>query len=312
MTQKNIAIIGECMIELSEKGENIKRGFGGDTLNTAVYLARQSDSQQLQVNYVTALGTDSFSDQMIAAWQQEQVQTQLIQRLDNKMPGLYFIETDDHGERTFWYWRNDAAARFWLDSPESDAICAQLAQYDYLYLSGISLAILPTASREKLMALLSACRQNGGKVIFDNNYRPRLWADKASAQQAYAEMLRHTDMAFLTLDDEHLLWGEQPLEAVIARTREAGVQEIAIKRGADSCLVAIGDEPLREVAAIKLSKEKVIDTTAAGDSFSAGYLAVRLAGGSAEDAAARGHLTASTVIQHRGAIIPLAAMPPLK
>ena len=312
MTQKNIAIIGECMIELSEKGENIKRGFGGDTLNTAVYLARQSDSQQLLVNYVTALGTDSFSDQMIAAWQQEQVQTQLIQRLDNKMPGLYFIETDDHGERTFWYWRNDAAARFWLDSPESDAICAQLAQYDYLYLSGISLAILPTASREKLMALLSACRQNGGKVIFDNNYRPRLWADKASAQQAYAEMLRHTDMAFLTLDDEHLLWGEQPLEAVIARTREAGVQEIAIKRGADSCLVAIGDEPLREVAAIKLSKEKVIDTTAAGDSFSAGYLAVRLAGGSAEDAAARGHLTASTVIQHRGAIIPLVAMPPLK
>ncbi|KJV47827.1 ketodeoxygluconokinase [Pantoea sp. BL1] len=309
MTQKNIAIIGECMIELSEKGENIKRGFGGDTLNTAVYLARQSDSQQLRVDYVTALGTDSFSDQMIAAWQQEQVHTQLIQRLDNKMPGLYFIETDEHGERTFWYWRNDAAARFWLDGPESDAICAQLAHYDYLYLSGISLAILPAASREKLMALLSTCRQNGGKVIFDNNYRPRLWADKSSAQQAYAEMLHHTDIAFLTLDDEHLLWGEQPLDAVIARTREAGVQEIAIKRGADSCLVAIGDEPLREVPAIKLAKAKVIDTTAAGDSFSAGYLAVRLAGGSAEDAAARGHLTASTVIQHRGAIIPLSAMP---
>ena len=308
MTQKKIAIIGECMIELSEKGENIKRGFGGDTLNTAVYLARQSD-KQLRVDYVTALGTDSFSDQMIAAWQQEKVETALVQRLDNKMPGLYFIETDDHGERTFWYWRNDAAARFWLDSAQADAICQQLAHYDYLYLSGISLAILPAASREKLMSLLSACRQNGGKVIFDNNYRPRLWADKASAQQAYAEMLRHTDMAFLTLDDEDLLWGEQPLDAVIARTRAAGVQEIAIKRGADSCLVAVGDEPLREVAAIKLAKEKVIDTTAAGDSFSAGYLAVRLAGGSAEDAAARGHLTASTVIQYRGAIIPLSAMP---
>lgn len=309
MTQKKIAIIGECMIELSEKGENIKRGFGGDTLNTAVYLARQSDSQQLRVDYVTALGTDSFSDQMIAAWQQEKVETTLIQRLDNKMPGLYFIETDEHGERTFWYWRNDAAARFWLDSTQADLICQQLAHYDYLYLSGISLAILPAASRDKLMALLSTCRQNGGKVIFDNNYRPRLWADKASAQQAYADMLRHTDMAFLTLDDEDLLWGEQPLDAVIARTRAAGVQEIAIKRGADSCLVAVGDEPLRDVAAIKLAKEKVIDTTAAGDSFSAGYLAVRLAGGSAEDAAARGHLTASTVIQHRGAIIPLSAMP---
>ncbi|WP_343553936.1 sugar kinase [Pantoea sp.] len=309
MTQKKIAIIGECMIELSEKGDNIKRGFGGDTLNTAVYLARQSDENQLRVDYITALGTDSFSDQMIAAWQQEQVHTDLIQRLDNKMPGLYFIETDEHGERTFWYWRNDAAARFWLDSAQADEICQQLAHYDYLYLSGISLAILPAASRDKLMALLSACRKNGGKVIFDNNYRPRLWADKASAQQAYAEMLRHTDMAFLTLDDEDLLWGEQPLEAVIKRTRNAGVTEIAIKRGADSCLVAVGDDALREVAAIKLAKEKVIDTTAAGDSFSAGYLAVRLAGGSAEESAARGHLTASTVIQHRGAIIPLSAMP---
>ncbi|ORM72231.1 ketodeoxygluconokinase [Pantoea wallisii] len=309
MTQKKIAIIGECMIELSEKGESIKRGFGGDTLNTAVYLARQSDSQQLRVDYVTALGTDSFSDQMIAAWQQEQVQTQLIQRLDNKMPGLYFIETDAHGERTFWYWRSDAAARFWLDGPHAEAICQQLAHYDYLYLSGISLAILPDASRETLMTLLAACRRNGGKVIFDNNYRPRLWADRASAQQAYAAMLQHTDMAFLTLDDEHLLWGEQPLEAVIARTREAGVQEIVIKRGADSCLIAQGDEPLCDVPAIALAKESVIDTTAAGDSFSAGYLAVRLAGGSAGAAAARGHLTASTVIQHRGAIIPLSAMP---
>ena len=53
----------------------------------------------------------------------------------------------------------------------------------------------------------------------------------------------------------------------------------------------------------------MVDTTAAGDSFSAGYLAVRLTGGDAESAAKRGHLTASTVIQYRGAIIPREAMP---
>ena len=309
MTQKKIAIIGECMIELSEKGENIKRGFGGDTLNTAVYLARQVDATQLSVDYVTALGSDSFSDQMIAAWQQEQVNTRLIQRLENKMPGLYFIETDAQGERTFWYWRSDAAARYWLDAPESDAICQQLAQFDYLYLSGISLAILSTASREKLLQLLKSCRANGGQVIFDNNYRPRLWSGQEEAQQAYTAMLSCTDIAFLTLDDEHLLWGQQPLETVIARTRAAGVQEIVIKRGAESCLIASGDDALIEVPANALPAEKVIDTTAAGDSFSAGYLARRLSGGSPQEAARRGHLTASTVIQHRGAIIPLSAMP---
>jgi len=309
MTQQKIAIIGECMIELSQRGDSMSRGFGGDTLNTSVYIARQVSSQDLRVDYVTALGQDSFSDEMLTAWQAEGLHTDLIQRLENKLPGLYVIETDDQGERTFWYWRNDAAARFWLDSAQAEDICQQLAHYDYLYLSGISLAILSPQSREKLYTLLAECRKNGGKVIFDNNYRPRLWQSREEAQAAYKALLSHTDIAFLTLDDETLLWGETDSEVVIRRTRESGVSEIVIKRGADSCLIDTGTGALLEVPAIRLAAENVVDTTAAGDSFSAGYLAVRLTGGSAEEAAQRGHLTASTVIQHRGAIIPRSAMP---
>lgn len=309
MPTRKIAVIGECMIELSQKGAEVSRGFGGDTLNTSVYIARQVDAADLEVHYVTALGEDNFSQQMLDAWQQENVHTELTQRLEHRLPGLYYIETDSTGERTFYYWRNEAAARFWLESDQAQAICAELAQFDYLYLSGISLAILNAASREKLMTLLTECRANGCKVIFDNNYRPRLWASREETQQVYQQMLACTDIAFLTLDDEDLLWGEKPVEEVIQRTQAAGVREVVIKRGADSCLVAIQGESTLEVPAVKLPKEKVIDTTAAGDSFSAGYLAVRLTGGSAEEAAKRGHLTASTVIQYRGAIIPKEAMP---
>ncbi|BCG07438.1 MULTISPECIES: sugar kinase [Buttiauxella] len=309
MPTRKIAVIGECMIELSQKGAEVSRGFGGDTLNTSVYIARQVNADDLEVHYVTALGEDNFSQQMLDAWQQENVHTELTQRLEHRLPGLYYIETDSTGERTFYYWRNEAAARFWLESDQAQAICAELAQFDYLYLSGISLAILNAASREKLMALLAQCRANGCKVIFDNNYRPRLWASREETQQVYQQMLACTDIAFLTLDDEDLLWGEKPVEEVIHRTQAAGVREVVIKRGADSCLVAIQGESTLEVPAVKLPKEKVIDTTAAGDSFSAGYLAVRLTGGSAEEAAKRGHLTASTVIQYRGAIIPKEAMP---
>ncbi|CAM8677849.1 sugar kinase [Kluyvera sp. M-M157-B] len=306
---KKIAVIGECMIELSEKGAQVNRGFGGDTLNTSVYIARQVSPAELSVSYVTALGTDTFSQQMMDAWQAENVKTDLIQRMNDRMPGLYYIETDDTGERTFYYWRNEAAAKFWLESEQSAAICEQLANFDYLYLSGISLAILSPSSRDKLLALLKQCRANGGKVIFDNNYRPRLWASKEETQQVYQQMLQCTDIAFLTLDDEDALWGEKPVEEVIARTHAAGVSEVVVKRGADSCLVAIKGEALVDVPAVKLPKEKVVDTTAAGDSFSAGYLSVRLTGGDAAAAAKRGHLTASTVIQHRGAIIPRDATP---
>lgn len=306
---RKIAVIGECMIELSQKGAEVNRGFGGDTLNTSVYIARQVNPAALAVHYVTALGTDNFSQQMLDAWQQEAVDTRLTQRMENRLPGLYYIETDSSGERTFYYWRNEAAAKFWLESEQSAAICEQLATFDYLYLSGISLAILSPGSRAKLLTLLKECRANGGKVIFDNNYRPRLWASKEETREVYQQMLACTDIAFLTLDDEDLLWGEQPVETVIERTQQAGVSEVVIKRGADSCLVAITGEAVIEVPAVKLPKEKVIDTTAAGDSFSAGYLAVRLTGGDAAEAAKRGHLTASTVIQYRGAIIPREAMP---
>lgn len=306
---KKIAVIGECMIELSQKGAEVSRGFGGDTLNTSVYIARQVAPEALAVNYVTALGTDSFSQQMLEAWQSENVQTSLIQRMENRLPGLYYIETDSTGERTFYYWRNEAAAKFWLESEDSAAICEELATFDYLYLSGISLAILSPSSREKLLSLMHECRANGGKVIFDNNYRPRLWASCEETQQVYSQMLQCTDIAFLTLDDEDALWGEKPVEEVIARTHAAGVSEVVIKRGADSCLVSVAGEAVIDVPAVKLAKDKVVDTTAAGDSFSAGYLAVRLTGGTPEDAAKRGHLTASTVIQYRGAIIPRDAMP---
>jgi 2-dehydro-3-deoxygluconokinase len=306
---KKIAVIGECMIELSEKGSAVNRGFGGDTLNTSVYIARQVAPADLLVSYITALGTDSFSQQMLDAWQSENVDTRLIQRMENRMPGLYYIETDDTGERTFYYWRNEAAAKFWLESEQSAAICEELATFDYLYLSGISLAILSPTSREKLFSLLHECRANGGKVIFDNNYRPRLWTRREETQQVYQQMLGCTDIAFLTLDDEDALWGEKPVEEVMARTHAAGVHEVVIKRGADSCLVSLAEVGVVDVPAVKLPKEKVVDTTAAGDSFSAGYLAVRLTGGDTQAAAQRGHLTASTVIQYRGAIIPRDAMP---
>lgn len=309
MPTQKIAVIGECMIELSQNGAQVQRGFGGDTLNTSVYLARQVSESELEVHYVTALGEDSFSQQMLDTWREERLHTALIQRLEHRLPGLYYIETDAHGERTFYYWRNEAAARFWLESERSEEICAELAQFDYLYLSGISLAILNETSRKKLLAMLKQARANGCKVIFDNNYRPRLWANPEETQRVYQQILACTDIAFLTLDDEDLLWGTVPADEVIRRTHAAGVEEVVIKRGAESCLVSVRGESVLEVPALRLEKEKVVDTTAAGDSFSAGYLAVRLTGGTAEEAAKRGHLTAGTVIQYRGAIIPQEAMP---
>jgi 2-dehydro-3-deoxygluconokinase len=301
-----VAVIGECMIELSEKKTGIIRHFGGDTLNTAVYLTRANPD--LAVHYVTALGTDSMSNAMLVQWQEEGVRTDMVQHLEHKLPGLYLIETDDQGERTFHYWRSDAAARYWLHGPNTNQICKNLLTFDYIYLSGISLAILSPNDRVSLLTLLTKCRASGVKIAFDNNYRPRLWENKEVAQNAYRAVLALTDIAFLTHDDEVALWGDSQEEQTLSRTQALGVKEIIIKRGANPCII-VQEKNSEEVPTVPLTNDHIVDTTAAGDSFSAGYLARRLTGQSTRESAQYAHQLASTVIQHRGAIIPLSAMP---
>lgn len=294
-----IGIIGECMIELSQKPEDIRLGFGGDSLNTAVYLTRLLPQERFSVHYVTALGNDPYSAEMLQNWQRENLQTDLVQQLPNKLPGLYSIVTDQHGERSFYYWRNDSAAKYWLKTEKTPQILTALADFQYLYLSGISLAILDQESLQKLFEFLPHFKQAGGKVVFDNNYRPILWRNQNTARQVYRQILSFTDIAFLTLDDEEKLW-LNGVAACIERTQSLGVAEIVIKRGAENCIVQT--ERQFSVPAEKITN--VVDTTAAGDSFSAGYLSARLQGKTEIESARRGHEVAGKVIQHRGAIIP--------
>lgn len=296
-------VIGECMIELQRDGAALAYRFGGDTLNTAVYLSRETDADRFAVAYVSALGTDSLSDEMCRGWQQEGIVTDYVQRLPDKLPGMYLIETDAKGERRFHYWRSDSAARYWLQGPRVDEMRAALLAAPYIYLSGISLAILSAPHRERLFEILSACRANGGMIFFDNNYRPRLWPDQEEARIAYRRVLELASIALLTVDDEVALYGasEDDSAAAIERAQACGVWEVVVKRGAASCIVQNGHE---RVEVVPQPVANVVDTTAAGDSFGAAYLAARLSGKTVEQAAAAGHALAGRVIQHRGAIIP--------
>ncbi|WP_460124800.1 sugar kinase [Pseudomonas sp. S2_C03] len=296
-----IALIGECMIELQNHADgSLQQSFGGDTLNTAVYLARELGLRG-KVDYVTALGDDSFSDAMCRSWAEENIGLGMVQRLPGRLPGLYCIQTDANGERRFLYWRNEAAVRECFTTPAATPILKALPDYDVLYFSGITLAVLGAQGRAKLVEALIDARLRDAKVVFDNNYRPRLWASVQEARAAYRSVLPYIDLALLTVDDEQALFHFADCEAVFAAYEQIGTPEVVLKRGAEACLIRCNGESL-EVPARKV--EKVVDTTAAGDSFSAAYLARRLMGGSPVEAAEAGHGLAAQVIQVRGALIP--------
>ncbi len=302
-TPNRVAALGECMIEMFRRPDgSLTMGFGGDTLNTAVYLARLGTP----VDYVTALGDDTISEDMIAAWAAEGVGTGHVLRVPNRLPGLYLIETDASGERRFLYWRDRAPARELFALPQTPELSMALEGYGIVYLSGISIAILGEQGRKRLFEVLQRIRARGGKVAFDTNWRPRLWPDLGTARVAFDRMLRLTDIALPGVTDLRDLYGDAGADAVLARVRDAGVSEIVLKLEQPGCVVIENGEAV-EVPALKVAT--VVDTTAAGDSFSAGYLAARLRGEGPADAARAAHTLAAAVIQHRGAIIPREAMP---
>jgi 2-dehydro-3-deoxygluconokinase len=306
-----VALFGECMIELQgEAFGAMRQTFGGDTLNTAVYLARCGAAQGLQALYATALGDDRFSTGMLQHWAAEGIATALVQRLPGRMPGLYLIEVDPQGERYFSYWREQAAARAYFDGDAATPLEAAAPTLDALYLSGISLAILPPHGRARLLALMRRLRERGAQVVFDNNYRPRLWADRATAHAAFAQALALATIALVTLDDHQALLGGVDEATALADLAALPCAELVVKRGARPTLLRTApDAPLNtwQQAATE-PVASVVDTTAAGDSFAAGYLARRLAGEAPSKAAAFGNRLAARVIQHRGAIMPAEAM----
>ena len=299
-----IACIGECMIELSQldlAGGHARVGFAGDTFNTAVYLARLRPGA---VSYVTNLGTDAFSARMLETLAAEGIDGRLIGRHATRLPGLYSIEVDATGERSFRYWRESSAARTLFSG--TGASLDDLARFDTIYLSGITLAILPEGVRAALTERLGALRDAGHAIAFDSNYRPRLWPDADTARAAFNRMWQACSLALPSFDDEAALYPGVTPGAVLDRISAAGATEIVLKNGAAGPMIRAGGADL-QLALPRAAR--VVDSTGAGDSFNAGYLAARFSGAAPAEAAAAGHALACRVIEHHGAVIPRAAMP---
>ena len=298
-----IACIGEVMIELiAGQDGSAQLGVAGDTFNTAVYLKRELSEEDATVSYVTALGSDPYSDRIFKALETHNLDTSFVERRDGAMPGLYAIDTDDAGERSFSYWRSASAARTLFTAP-CEITLERLEDFDLVFFSGISLAILPPDVRANLASAIDAFRARGGTFAYDSNHRSRLWESRDIAMKCNAEMWRRADIALPSVDDEMELYGDADRLSVRSRLAGYGTTSGAMKCGADGPM----DLETGELMSPEGDPIKVIDSTSAGDSFNAAYLAAIVRGESSREAALAGHRLASRVVQHRGAIIPKGA-----
>jgi 2-dehydro-3-deoxygluconokinase len=305
MKMGRIVSIGECMGELSETGSpgTLSMGFAGDTLNTAYYL-RHSLGEDWQVDYVSAVGTDGLSDRMIDFLKSEGIGTDHVRRLADKTIGLYYITLKD-GERSFTYWRNDSAAKRLASDPA--ALNHALEGADLAYWSGITLAILSNQDRLALIEALGQFAGKGGTVVFDPNLRPRLWDNPETMRGWVHRAAAVSDLCLPSFEDEATWFGDADPTATAKRYQAEGARRVIVKNGSEDVTFAgsSGDLSCFSVPLV----EYVVDTTAAGDSFNAGYLAAELNGASVENAVAAGARLAGRVIGARGALVPDALKP---
>jgi 2-dehydro-3-deoxygluconokinase len=298
MTATGIASIGECMIELSGADAGLWRmGFAGDTFNTLWALTALAGEGRA-VDYVSAFGDDPFSRDQIAFLAANDIGIAASPIVAGARPGLYAI-TLSGAERSFTYWRGDAAARRLADDPA--ALAQSLRDRALVYFSGITLAILAEPARRTLIAALADARSTGTLIAFDPNYRPRLWSDPAVARAAIEQALAVADIALPTVLDEHALFGDANPRVAAMRIAKLGVGEVVVKNGEEPALV--WTDGVRDVVPA-VAVASPVDTTGAGDSFNGAYLAARLTGAEPVEAAQAAHRVAAAVVQVRGALAP--------
>lgn len=302
MTAPYILSIGEAMLELSAAGQDDlwRLGIAGDTLNTAWYL-RQMTGKSGRVGYFTRVGTGEFSQKMLDFLTAEGIETTHIVRDPAREIGLYAISLKD-GERSFSYWRDSSAAKLLGDDPA--ALDRALDGCGIAYFSGISVAILSDAGRRNLADALARARMRGTRIVFDPNLRPRLWSDIQAMRAGIEAAAAGADLVLPSFDDEAMHFGDADARATIQRYLSLGAGHVVVKNGGGPMWFggAEGTGGLPD-----LTPDAPVDTTAAGDSFNAGYLTAMLRGAGCADAIRAGHALSRQVIRHRGALVPEAA-----
>lgn len=299
-------IIGESMLELTQHtADLLKQSFAGDTHSVAVYMKRLNPSSKNHVQLLSAIGRDTLSQQLKAGLDQEGVDTSALLEHPTRTIGLYMVHTDQAGERSFQYWRSQSAAKHMLTLLNERAELKNTLTPSTVFFSGITLGILDQESRFALRDWLVELREKGTKITFDPNYRPALWESTQATKQNYTWAFEISDLVLPGMDDLSRLYNVANIEQACRLLDTLCGAEAIIKDGengvsyyADSTLLQF---PVQPVA-------NPVDTTAAGDSFNAGFLVARGQGRSMTESIQFAAQVAAIVIQHKGAIIPKSAL----
>ena len=214
---------------------------------------------------------------------------------------MYSIEINKNGERSFSYWRDKSPSKYIFKGENGKKLLEQIKGANIFYFSGISTAILDGAQKKQLIKIASTANI----CAFDFNFRSQLHSKKNHYRELFKEINKNIDIHFISFDDAKELFNiNNPYDIFEILNKK----NLVIIRYKD---MIIYRNSSMQIKSIKVPHGKVVDMTAAGDSFNGSFLALMFNDNSLaiEEKLLKAHSVASEVVKHNGAIIHESYMP---
>ena len=267
MTKRFDAVaLGEALIDLTGlAGERTLYvpAPGGAPANMLAMLSRLGR----KTAFLGKVGDDAFGRLLRQKMTEAGICTDALRADPLRPTTLAVVSTDEAGERSFSFYREEGADRF-LSREEVDVSLIRDARCFHFG----SLSLTHETNRASTVFALEAARAAGCLISFDPNLRPRLWRDLTQARRQIAWGMAQAHAVKLSLDEARFLLEDDSLTlaaaALVLRAQYPGVRLLSVTDGANGSLCAFGD-PSEMVFTPAVLTQRTCNTTGAGDCFCA-------------------------------------------
>ncbi|MCI0402737.1 MAG: carbohydrate kinase family protein [Acidobacteria bacterium] len=279
----NVDVLGRLEAPSLVGGDSMSSALefhlGGVGANTALALARLGFPARL----LGLVGQDWFGDFALRVLQNEGVDISSVQQTERAPTGLVFIAVEPGGQRTMFGSRG-ANREITLPPDRQDYWEGVTA----LHLVGYAF-LSPTGEAVARRLLAEACARSLPASLDVGNDPSRL------VPEAILQVASGLDILIVAFDEAMALSGQSELQSIVEALEQRGPRQVILKRGEKGCWFREQGELLNAPA----FPVQVVDTTGAGDVFTAALLRARLEGWPWREAAvlanAAGGLAAAVV-----------------
>ena len=292
-----ICSIGECMLELANVKKKVlySQSIAGDTLNFSTYL----DKKIFDTFYLSAVGTSEISNRTFNFLKKQKINTNLVSQINSHEIGLYLIENSNLGEKKFYYWRDNSAAKFFFNNQDITKYIKQLQKFQYVYFTGITLSLFESKNFDNFISLLQLLKKKQVKIIFDLNIRIKRWYKKKLISY-FSKTLPLIDILFASGEDLYFWKGKNTLKTFGSIINKYDINHGVYRNNAKFNYSFYDNE--RYIIKNKIIN-KVVDTSGAGDGYNAAYLSNFIKFNSSQKALKAASEIGAKIVMKNGAIV---------